>query len=107
MLDELRRRPLEEPGHPFELLRQIDDRRFEVAEEDVAEDADRKVGLLEDESRRLGLLDPAIEHLVQLVQIADLPHEVGFLRSMRGGPNDQAAGALVGAVDHAAQPVAL
>src|SRR5262249_35480091 len=46
-------------------------------------------------------------HLVELVQVADLAHEVGLFRSVGGGANDQATGAFVGAVDHLAQAVAL
>ena len=105
--DQLRRGALEEAGHPFELLLGVDDRRLEVAEEDVAQDPHRQVGLLEDEVRRLGLLGPPLEHLVELVQVADLAHEVGFFRPVGGGADDQPARALVGAVDHLAQPVAL
>ena len=105
--DQLRRRALEEAGDPFELLRRVDDRRLELAEEDVAQDPDREVGLLEDEVRRLGLLGAALEHLVELVQVADLAHEVGLFRAVGRGADDQPARAVVGVVDHLAQPVAL
>ena len=48
-----------------------------------------------------------LEHLVQLLQVADLAHEVGFFRAVGGGADDQPARAFVGAVDHLAQAVAL
>ena len=48
-----------------------------------------------------------LEHFVQLLQVADLAHEVGFFRPVGGGADDQPARPFVGAVDHLAQPVAL
>ena len=106
-LDQLRRGALEEVGDPFELLRGVDDRLLELAEEDVAQDPHRQVGLLEDEGRALGLLGAPLQHVVEALQVGDLAHEVGFFRPVGGGADDQPARALVGAVDHLAQPVAL
>src|SRR5262249_718200 len=42
--DQLWRGALEEVGYPLELLGRIDNRFLELAEEDVAQDADREVG---------------------------------------------------------------
>ena len=47
------------------------------------------------------------QHLVELVQVADLAHEVGFFGAVGGGADDQPARPFVGAVDHLAQAVAL
>ncbi len=47
------------------------------------------------------------QHLVQLLQVADLTHEVGFFGAVGGGADDQPAGAFVGTIDHLPQPVAL
>ena len=57
-------------------LRVVDDRALEVGGEDVAHDADRQVGLLEDERGRLGLVDALLEHLVELEQVLQLALEV-------------------------------
>jgi len=73
----------------------------------TSQDADREVGLLEDHRRGLAVLGATLQHLVQLLQVADLPYEVRFLGAVGGGANDQAAGPLVGAVDHLAQAIAL
>ncbi len=47
------------------------------------------------------------QHVVELVQVADLAHEVGLFGAVGGGADDQPARAFVGAVDHLAQAVAL
>src|SRR5260221_142950 len=105
-VDQLRRGALEEAGDPLGLLLGIDDRLLQLAGEDGAEDAHREVGLLEDEGRRLGARGPPLEHLVEPLKVTDLTHEVGFLRPVGGGADDQPARPLVGAVDHLSQPVA-
>ena len=55
-LDQLGGGAREERHEPVVLLLVVDDRALEVLGEDVAHDAHRQVGLLEDEVRRLGLL---------------------------------------------------
>ena len=75
------------------LLGVIDDRALEFLGVDVAHDADREVGLLEDERRGAALRDSLLEHLVQLEQIQELALEIGALGALSGGADDR-AGAL-------------
>ena len=63
------------------LLLVVDDRALEVGGEDVAHDADREVGLLEDQLRRRRLLDALLQDLVELEQVLQLALEV--LRAWR------------------------
>src|SRR6201999_2966258 len=78
-----------------------------LVEEDVTQDAHREVGLLEHQGRALERAGAPLKHLVQLLQVGDLPHEVGFFRRVRGGADDQPTRPFVEALDHFAQPVAL
>ena len=89
------------------LLGVVDHRALEVGGEDVAHDADREVGLLEDQRRRVGLLDALLEHLVELEQVLQLALEVRALRAVRGGADDRAAAAEVELLGLLAQAVAL
>ena len=75
------------------LLLVVDDRALEVRGEDVAHDAHRQVGLLEDQVRGGRLLDALDEHLVQLVQVLQLALEVLALGAVGGGAHDHAAAA--------------
>ena len=65
--------------------------------EHVAQDADREVGLLEDQRRRLDLLGAALHDLVQLVQVVEVALEVRLAGALGGGADDHAALALVDA----------
>ena len=89
------------------LLGVVDDRALEVRGEDVADDADRQVGLLEHERGRGGLRDALLQHLVELEQVGELALEVGARRAVRRGADDRAAAAQVEALDLGAQPRAL
>ena len=89
------------------LLGVVDDRALERLGEDVAHDADREVGLLEDERRRRRLGDPLLEHLVQLEQIQQLALEVGALGALGGGADDRAGALQVELRGLLAQPLAL
>ena len=88
-------------------LRVVDHRALEVGGEDVAHDADRQVGLLEDERGRLGLADALLEHLVELEQVLQLALEVRARGAVRGGADDRAAAAEVELLGLLAQAVAL
>ena len=77
------------------MLLVVDDRALEVLGEDVAHDAHREVGLLEDERGRLRVLDALDEHLVELEQVEQLALEVLALGAVRGGADDRAAAAEV------------
>ena len=72
------------------LLGVVDDGALEVGGEDVAYDADREVGLLEDERRRLSLGDALLEHLAELEQVDELALQVGALGALSGGADDRA-----------------
>ena len=89
------------------LLGVVDDRALEVLGEDVAHDADREVGLLEDQRGRRGLLDALLEHLVELEQVLQLALEVRALRAVGRGADDRAAAAEVELLGLLAQAVAL
>ena len=75
------------------LVRVVDDGALEVLGEDVAHDAHREVGLLEDERRRARLRDARLEHLVELEEVQQLALEVVARRAVRGGAHDRAAAA--------------
>ena len=75
-VDELGRGAREEGHQPVVLLLVVDERALEVGREDVAHDADREVGLLEDELRRGGLLDALLQDLVELEEVLQLALEV-------------------------------
>ena len=98
-VDELRSGPLEERGDPLVLLLVVDLGPVELAAEHVAKYADRQVRLLEDERGGLDAGRSALEHLVQLVQVGDLPLEVLLLGALRGGPDDVAALVLMRGVN--------
>ena len=98
-IDQLRGGPLEERGHPLELLLVVDLGAVELAAEDVAEDADRKIRLLEDQRRRVGVHGPPLEHLVQLVQVGDLALEVLLVGALGRRPDDVSALLLAGGME--------
>ena len=75
--------------------------------EDVAQHADREVGLLEDQRRRLDVLGAPLQHLVELVQVVEVALEVRLARALGGGADDHAAVALVELLQQLALPVAL
>ena len=75
------------------LLGVVDHRALELGGEDVPHDADREVGLLEDERRGLGLLDALAQHLAELEQVLQLALQVSALGPL-GGRADDRAGAL-------------
>ena len=75
-VDELGRGAGEERDEALVLLLVVDDRALEVGGEDVAHDADREVGLLEDERRRRRGLDALLEDLVELEEVLQLALEV-------------------------------
>src|SRR4051812_37170049 len=104
---ELRRGPLQELRDPLVLLGVVDDRALELLDEDVADDADREVGLLEDHLADVRLVRPLGDHLVEAVQIRDLSREVLLLRTLRGGPDDHPALADIDLVDQLAKARAL
>ena len=89
------------------LLLVVDDRALEVRREDVAHDAHREVGLLEDEVRGERVLDAFDEHLVQLVQVLQLALEVLALGAVGGRAHDHAAAAELQVRGLAAQAFAL
>ena len=90
------------------LLGVVDDRALEVRGEDVAHDADREVGLLEDQRRaRVRLLDALLEHLVELEQVLQLALEVRARGAVRRGADDRAAAAQVELLGLLAQALAL
>ena len=89
------------------LLGIVDDRALELRRVDVAHDADRQVGLLEDERRCRRLRDALLEHLVQLEQVQQLALEVGALGALGGGADDRARALEVELGRLLAQPVAL
>ena len=90
-LDQLGGGAREERDQALVLLLVVDDRALEVRGEDVAHDAHRQVGLLEDEIRGDRVLDAFAEHLVQLVQVLQLALEVLALGAVRGGAHDHPA----------------
>ena len=106
-VDELGRGAREERDEPVVLLGVVDDRALEVLGEDVAHDADRQVGLLEDERGRLGLRDALLQHLVELEQVLQLALEVRARGAVRRGADDRAAAAEVELLGLLAQAVAL
>ena len=106
-VDELGRGAREERDEALVLLGIVDDRALEVLGEDVAHDAHREVGLLEDEARRGRLRDALVEHLVQLEEVLQLALEVLARRAAGGGADDRAAAAQVQALRLAAQALAL
>src|SRR5918995_236135 len=104
---ELRRGAREERDQPMVLLGVVDDRALEVLGEDVAHDADREVGLLEDQGGRGRLGDALLEHVVELEEVLQLALEVRPLRAVRRGADDRAAAAEVELLGLLAQAVAL
>jgi hypothetical protein len=90
-LHQLGRGPGEERHQPVVGVLVVDDRALELGGEDVADHAHRQVGLLEDHRRRLGLLHPLLQHLVELVEVAQLALEVDPLGALGGGAHDHAA----------------
>ena len=107
LVDELRRGALEEARHPLVLLLVVDDRLVELGRQDVAKDANREVGLLEDQVRALHLLAAALDDLGQLVEIGEVALEVLLLRALGGGAHDDAALVLVDLVEQLSLAVAL
>ena len=89
------------------LLGVVDDRALEVGGEDVAHDADRQVGLLEDERRRRRLLDALLQHLVELEQVCELALEVPAGGAVGRGADDRPAAAEVELLGLRAQSRAL
>ena len=81
--------------------------RLEVLGEDVADDADREVGLLEDHVRRGRLGDALLEHLVELEEVLQLALEVLALGPLGRGADDRAAAAEVELLGLLAQALAL
>ena len=107
LLDELGRGAREERDQPVVLLLVVDDRALELAGVDVAHDAHREVGLLEDQRRRLGVLDALLQHVVELEQVLQLALEVGALGALGGGADDRAGALEVELGGLLAQAVAL
>ncbi len=89
------------------LLGVVDDRLLEVLGEDVAHDADREVGLLEDHVGRGRLRDALLEHLVELEEVLQLALEVRALGALGRGADDRAAAAEVELLGLLAQALAL
>ena len=106
-VDELGRGAREERGQPLVLLGVVDDRLLEVLGEDVAHDADREVGLLEDHVGRGRLRDALLQHLVELEQVLQLALEVRALGALGRGADDRAAAAEVELLGLLAQALAL
>jgi hypothetical protein len=105
LVDEVRRGATEEGGQSLVLLLVVDDRTLEVGGEDVPHDADRQVGLLEDERRGAGFLDALLQHLAELEQVEHLPFQVGPHRALGRGADDRAAAPQVQFGGLAAQPL--
>src|SRR5215213_3728054 len=89
------------------LLGIVDHGAVELLGEDVAQHADREVGLLEDHGRGLHLPAALLDDLVQLVQVREVALEVGLRGALRRGPDDHAAVALVELLQQLALAVAL
>ena len=106
-VDELGRRAAEERHQAVVLLLVVDDRLLEVGAEDVAHDAHRQIGLLEDHRGRRRVRDALLEDLVELEQVLQLALEVLALGAVRRGADDRAAAVQVQALGLAAQAVAL
>jgi hypothetical protein len=89
------------------LLGVVDHGAVELLGQHVAQDADREVGLLEDQGGGLDLLGAALHHLVQLVQVVEVALEVALARALCRRAHDHAAVALVELLQQLALAVAL
>ena len=92
---------------PVVLLLVVDDRALEVLGEDVAHDAHREVGLLEDQRGRLRGLDALLEDVVELEQVLQLALEIRPRGAVRRRADDRAAAAQIELLGLLAEPVAL
>ena len=107
MLDELGRGALEEARHAVVLLLVVDDRAVELLLEHVAQYPDREVRLLENHVGRLDLVGPALDDLIELLQILDVALEVGLARSLGGRANDDTPVALEDLLQQLSLPLTL
>ncbi len=89
------------------LLGIVHDRALELGREHVAHDANREVGLLEDQRRRGRLFDALLEHLVELEQVQQLALQIGALGALGGRPDDRASALQVELGGLLAEPLAL
>ena len=89
------------------LLGVVDHRALEVGGEDVAHDAHRQVGLLEDERRRMALGHALLQHLAELEQVDELALQVGALGPLGGGADDRSPALELEPGRLLAQPLAL
>ena len=85
----------------------IDDGALEVAGEEVARDAQRKLGLLVDERRRLDALGPVLDRLPEALEEDEVALDVLGRGALGGGADDDAALLALERLDDLAQACAL
>ena len=85
----------------------VDERPLEVAREEVARDAERQLGLLEDQRRRLGGLRLRLDRLPELHQELEVEADVVGGCALGGGADDDAALLRSDCLDDVAEAVAL
>ena len=85
----------------------VDQRALEVLGEEVADHAERQLGLLVDERRRLGRLGLRLDRLPESLQEDEVALDVLGGRALRGGADDHAALLHVEALEDVAQARAL
>ena len=89
------------------LLGVVDHRGVELLGEDVAQHADREIGLLEGQRRRLDLVGALDHHLMEAVQVVEVALEVLLARALGRGAHDHAAVVLVELLQQLALAIAL
>ena len=82
----------------------VDDQLLEVAGEQIADDAERQLGLLVEERRRLRALRPGLDFLPEPLQEDEVALDVLGGRALGGRTDDDAALLDVERLDDVAEP---
>ena len=106
-LDERGTGPRQERNQSVMLLGVIDDRPLELVREDVAHDAHREIGFLEDQRRSRRLGHTALEHLTELEQVEELALQVGSSGALGRGADDRAGALQIQLLSLLAKPLPL
>jgi hypothetical protein len=90
-LDHVRRGLLQVADDALERPLVVDERSLELLREEVADDAERKLGLLVDQRRRLRLVRLRLDRLPEPLEEDEVALDVLGGRALRGRPHDDAA----------------